>query len=133
VCERDRKADLQARLHGIMQEAVPTLHTCANESRWTTHTRAVFPMHRSIPVTRISSNRDVFTAEIPARALPAGALGNTGMRRVAALAAKYANHMAHVRATELISKAPRVHSIANVYFFAAFSFPPLSHMCASSH
>jgi len=74
VCERDRKADLQARLHGIMQEAVPTLHTCANESRWTTHTRAVFPMHRSIPVTRISSNRDVFTAEIPARALPAGAL-----------------------------------------------------------
>jgi hypothetical protein len=41
-------------------------------------------------------------AEILALALSAGALGDMGMRRVAALAAKHANHLAHVKATELI-------------------------------
>ena len=87
MCERDSKAELEARLRGTLQEAVPTLHTCANESKCTRHIRAVFPLRRSIPVTRISSNCGVFVAEVPARALPAGALGDTGMRRVAALAA----------------------------------------------
>jgi hypothetical protein len=76
-----------------------SLRTCAaRDSRWITEIREVFPLRKSIATTSLGGSRGVYMALVPATALPAAALGPTGLQTVAELAAKHSGSTFQMRA-----------------------------------
>jgi len=59
---------------------------------------SVFPLRRSIATTSLGGCRGVYMAVVPATALPATALGPTGLQTVAELAAKHSGRTIQMRA-----------------------------------
>ena len=76
-----------------------SLRTCAaRDAKWITEIRQVFPLRRSIATTSLGGSRGVYMALVPATALPAAALGPTGLQTVAELAAKHSGRTFQMRA-----------------------------------